>query len=94
MVNLLRNDDVRFEGFKDRCYLSALDDVRHLVMLCPKCQSERSKMISVIANIKDGCGQALLDSQCNLLYLRYRHLIPTPVDRVSASAWLYKAPNK
>ena len=24
--------------------------------------------------------------------LQYRHLIPAPVDRTSASAWLYKTP--
>ena len=25
-------------------------------------------------------------------YLQYRHLVPAPVDRTSASAWLYKTP--
>ena len=37
----------------------------------------------------------VLKNRCYLLLwmkVQYRHLIPTPVDRTSASAWLYKQP--
>ena len=28
------------------------------------------------------------------MYVQYRHLIPAPVDRTSASAWVYKHPSR
>ena len=74
-TSLLKVDDVRLKGstvaarFCTSCDLSAMEDARHLIMQCPKWQSERTELMAEILNISDGTGQALLESQCDLLYV-------------------------
>ena len=54
---------------KPTLYISllAIDDVRHLVLQCPRWQNERTEMLNEIDNIPDGSGHALLNSQCDLV---------------------------
>ena len=74
-ASLLRTDDVRLKGstiasrFCVNCDLSAMDDVRHLVLSCPRWQLMRTEMMEEISRIADGSGRAILDSQCDLLYV-------------------------
>ena len=74
-ASLLRTDDVRLKGssmasrFCVNCDLAAMDDARHLVLECPRWQLIRTEMMSEISRISDGSGRALLDSQCDLLYV-------------------------
>ena len=49
------------------CDVAAIDDVRHLVLQCPRWQTERTDMLNEIANIPDGSGQVLFNSQCDLV---------------------------
>ena len=50
--SLLKTDDVRLKGlpvlarFCDKCDLSAMDDVRHLVLQCPNLQPERNDLLA------------------------------------------------
>ena len=68
----LKADDVRLKGapafakFCSDCDHAATDDARHLVLQCPKWQPIRNEMFDAIASIPDGCGRAILDSQCDL----------------------------
>ena len=74
-ASLLRADDVRLKGspiasrFCTSCDLAAEDDVRHLIMQCPKWQTERTSFLTEISSIADGSGQTLLESQCDLVYV-------------------------
>ena len=74
-ASLLRADDVRLKGspiasrFCTSCDLAAEDDVRHLIMQCPKWQTERTSFLMEITSITDGSGQTLLESQCDLVYV-------------------------
>ena len=72
---LLKTDDVRLKGssiaarFCNMCDHAAMDDARHLILQCPAWQEERAEMMREISIIPDGSGQALLESQIDLLYV-------------------------
>ena len=72
-ASLLKVDDVRLRGassfskFCVDCDLGVVDDIRHLVLQCPKWQTGRTEMMNEIENIPDGRGVALLNSQCDLV---------------------------
>ena len=74
-ASLLRTDDVRLKGtpvasrFCTGCDLSTMDDVRHMVMQCPKLQTDRTELMDEISRIPDGSGQALLDAHYDLVYI-------------------------
>ena len=71
--SMLRVDDVRLKGrpmaarFCGFCDLAAQENVRHLVMECPRWQARRNVMFREIGNIDDGSGQAILDAQGDIL---------------------------
>ena len=71
--SLLRNDDVRLKSmpvytrFCENCDLAAVDDVKHLILQCPKWQSMRSEILEEIANIPDGSGKILINTLCDLV---------------------------
>ena len=73
--SLLRADDVRLKGspiasrFCTSCDLAVEDDMQHLIMQCPKWQTERTSFLTEISSIADGSGQTLLESQCHLVYV-------------------------
>ena len=55
-----------FSRFCGDCDLAAIDDVKHLVLQCPKWQDDRTEMMNMIENIPDGSGQMLLNAQGDL----------------------------
>ena len=73
--SLLKTNDVRLKGspaaarFCNSCNLAAMDDARNLIMQCPAWQEERTDMMREISVIPDGSGHALLESQCDLVYV-------------------------
>ena len=66
----LKVDDVRligsamFSKFCGNFDHEAMDDLRHLVMQCPKWPKETNEMLAAIVG---GCGGVLLASQCDLV---------------------------
>ena len=62
-ASMLKSDDVRLKGATmyarscEDCDLGAIDDVRHLVLQCPRWQPERTDLLNEIANIPDGSGK-------------------------------------
>ena len=57
------------------------------------CWVNRFALITTIANYSRSCGQLHVASVVRVCYsVQYRHLIPAPIDRASASARLYKYP--
>ena len=71
-ASLLKNDDVRLKSmpmysrFCGDCDLADVDDVKHLMLQCPKWQDDRTEMLNMIENIPDGSGQRLLNAQGDL----------------------------
>ena len=72
-ASILKDDDVRLKGspmfskFCEDCDLGVVDDVRHLVLQCPKRQVKRTEMMNAIENIPDGCDPVLLNSRYDLV---------------------------
>ena len=76
----------------------------HVEVLCygNQCHTDTrqsSKDVKWISTLISGvCWNPMMCSQCwdaelyEQLYLQYRYLIPAPVDRTTASAWLYIKP--
>ena len=49
-------------SFCELCDWSAIDDVRHLVLQCPRWQTERGGMFRDIASIQHGWGQEIINA--------------------------------
>ena len=61
------------------CDLYEDDNVRHLVMQCPKLQSERTAMFLELRNVGDGYGARVFDNSGDILSI----LLGRPSDALS-----------
>ena len=93
----LKADDVPLKGapafakFCSDCDHAATDDARHLVLQCPKWQPIRNEMFDAIASITDGCGRAILDSQCDLALVLMGKLVDGIMHEQMIKIWTISA---
>ena len=76
-ASLLKTDDVRLKNLNrservcSLCDLYEDDNVRHLVMQCPKLQSERTAMFLELRNVGDGYRARVLDNSGDILSILF-----------------------
>ena len=72
-ASLLKTDDVRLKRLNRServcffCDLYEDDNVRHLVMQCPKLQSERATMFTELRSVGGGCGASVIVNTGDIL---------------------------